>query len=139
MPLLQQVLEQYPNEVKVVTKHYPIRSHKFARAAAVAALAAKEQGKYWEYHKKIFENYQKLSDQKLLDFAKELGLDMGAFVASLKDPKHQRAIAKDVQDASMVGVTGTPTIFINGIRLRNRSIEGFKTIIDAELRKKKRS
>jgi len=137
VPLLQQVLEQYPNEVKVVAKNYPIRSHKFARAAAVAALAAGEQGKYWEYHEKIFADYRNLSDQKFLDFARELGLDMEAFVASLKDPKHQRAISKDVKDASMVGVTGTPTIFINGIRLRNRSLDGFKAIIDAELRKKR--
>ncbi len=137
MPLLQQVLEQYPNDVKVVAKNYPIRSHKFARAASVAALAAGEQGQYWEYHEKIFGDYRNLSDQKFLDFAKELGLNMGDFITSLKDPKHQKFIAKDLQEAALLGVTGTPTIFINGIRLRNRSIEGFKAIIDAELRKKK--
>jgi protein-disulfide isomerase len=131
------VLEQYPKDVKVVKKLFPLRMHKLAHPAAVAALAAGEQGKFWEYNDKIFENYNKLSDQKFLDFARELGLDMAAFEKSLKDPKHQSAIKKSMQDGSRAGVTGTPTIFVNGRRLNNRSLDGFKAVIDAELKKKK--
>ncbi len=136
MPLLQQVLEKYAGKVKIVSKNYPLRSHKLARAAATAVLAAGEQGKYWEYHKKLFENFNKLSEEKFLEFARELGLDMVAFKKSLSDPKHQKVISKDIKEASLAGVTGTPTIFINGKRLLKRSIEGFSAAIDMELKKK---
>jgi len=131
------VLKQYPKEVKLVKKNFPLRFHKQSRAAAVAALAAGDQGKFWEYNDKLFENFNRLSPQKFLDIARELGLDMDAFQKSLKNPKYQQEIVKDIQDGSRAGVTGTPTIFINGRRLRNRSIAGFKAMIDAELAKKK--
>jgi protein-disulfide isomerase len=106
-----------------------------ARPAAVAALAAGEQGKYWEFHKKLYENYNRLSDSMFLDLAKSLGLDEAAFSLSLKDPRHQQAIQKDMQDGQAAGVTGTPSVFINGRRLKTRSLAGFKAIIDAELAK----
>jgi len=137
LPLLRQVLGQYPKQVKLVSKIYPIPTHAFSRQAAVAALAANEQGKYWEYEEKIFNNYSALSDQKLLDMAGELGLNMDSFQKSLKDPKHKNAIDKDVSDAGRAGVRGTPTIFINGRILTNRSLEGFKAMIDEELKKKR--
>lgn len=136
-PLLQQVLEQYPKDVKVVQKNYPLPMHKFSRTAALAALAAGDQGKYWEYHEKLFENYNKLAATKFTEFAQELGLDMDAFKKSLTEPRHQQEIARDVRDARDAGVTGTPAIFINGRILKNRSIQGFKDIIDQELKKKK--
>jgi protein-disulfide isomerase len=131
------VLEHYPNDVKLVSKEFPLAMHKQAKAAAIAALAAGEQGKYWEYHDKLLDNYNKLSGAKFLEIAEELGLDMDAFKKSLTDSKHQRAIAKDMKDGSKAGVTGTPTIFVAGRRLQNRSLDGFKAIIDAELKKKK--
>lgn len=131
------MLEQYPKEVKLVSKHYPIPSHAFSRKATAAVLAAAEQGKYWEYQEKIFANMSALSDQKFIDMARELGLNMDAFQKSLKDPKHQSAIDKDVSDANLAGVRGTPTIFINGRLLTNRSLDGFKEIINEELKKKK--
>ncbi len=131
------MLEQYPKEVKLVSKNYPIPNHAFSRKATIAVLAAGEQGKYWEYHEKLFANMSVLSDQKLLDIARELGLNMDAFQKSLKDSKHQTAIDKDKSDANRAGVRGTPTIFINGRILTNRSLEGFKAMIDEELKKKK--
>jgi protein-disulfide isomerase len=60
VPLLEQVLEQYPNQVKLVYKNFPLRNHKFAKPAASAALAAGEQGKFWEFHDKLFQNYNQL-------------------------------------------------------------------------------
>lgn len=78
-----------------------------------------------------------LSDQKFIDMARELGLNMDAFQKSLKDPKHQSAIDKDISDANLAGVRGTPTIFINGRLLTNRSLDGFKEIVNEELKKKK--
>ncbi len=137
IPLLEQVLEHYPNEVKLVSKEFPLAMHKQAKAAAIAALAAGEQGKYWEYHNKLLDNYNKLSGEKYLEIAGELGLDMEAFKKSLTDPKLQKAIAKDMKDGSSAGVTGTPTIFVAGRRLQNRSLEGVKAIVEPELKKKK--
>jgi len=137
IPLLEQVLEHYPNEVKVVSKEFPLAMHKKAKGASIAALAAGEQGKYWEYHDKLLDNYNKLSGEKYLEIAEELGLDMEAFKKSLTDPKHQKAIAKDMKDGSSAGVTGTPTIFVAGRRLQNRTLEGVKAIVEPELKKKK--
>jgi predicted DsbA family dithiol-disulfide isomerase len=134
---LRQVLEKYPKEVKLVHKDFPMPIHKFARQAAVAALAAGEQKKYWEYHEKIMQNFAALGQEKLLEFAKELGLDMDAFKKSLTDPKHEKHIDKDAQDAVSAGVQGTPAIFVNGRVLTNRTLEGFKSIIDDELNRKK--
>lgn len=131
------MLEQYPKEVKLVKKPFPLAMHKMARPAAIAALAAGDQGKFWEYNDKIFENYKKLSDQNLLVFAQEIGLDVDAFKKSLADPKHAQAIGKSTRDGAQAGVTGTPTIFVNGRRLNNRSLDGFKALIDVELKKKK--
>lgn len=106
--------------------------------AAIAAQAAGEQGKYWEYHDKLLDNFSKLGGEKYLEIAKELGLDVDAFKKDLLDPKHQRTVEKDLMDGAKAGVTGTPSIFVAGRRLQNRSVEGFKAIIDAELKKKKK-
>ena len=132
------MLDKYPNDVKVVQKNFPLKFHKLAKPAAIAALAAGAQGKYWEYHDKVMENHSKLSDAKFLEFATELGLDVEAFKKSLTDPKHQQAVNKDLQDGSKAGVTGTPSIFVAGRRLNDRSLNGISAIIDSELKKKKK-
>ena len=109
--------------------------HSFARKAATAALSAERQGKFWEFHDKLFENMKSLSDQKFLDIAKELKLNIDTFSTDMNDPALQKMISKDIQNGTAAGVSGTPTIFINGKRLTNRSLEGFQQIIDAELKK----
>ena len=86
MPLLEQVLEKYPNEVKMVYKNFPLRNHRFARPAAIAALAAERQGKFWEFHDLLFENYNRLSAEKIQEIARELNLDMDKFEQDQKDP-----------------------------------------------------
>lgn len=135
MPVLEQVLEKYPNDVKVVFKNFPLRSHRFAMKAATAALAAGSEGKYWEFHDLLFKNYNKLNDQKIQEIALELGLDQAEFNEKMKDPRIRAAIRQDVQEGARAGVRGTPTIFINGKRLRDRSLRGFQAAIDKELQK----
>ena len=130
------MLDKYPKDVKLVTKHFPLQNHKFARQAAIAALAADKQGKYWEYHEKIFENLRALNDAKIQDIAKEVGLDMKQFNRDLKDPSIQTLINRDLNNGRQAGVRGTPTIFINGKLLRSRSLQGFQQMIEAALRKK---
>ena len=73
------MLEKYPKEVKLVYKNFPLVGHKFARKAATAALAAHEQGKFWEFHDNLFKNYRNLDDAKIQEIAEELGLDMERF------------------------------------------------------------
>jgi len=135
VPLLEQVLETYPDDVKIVFKNFPLRNHKFAMKASIAALAAESQGKFWEFHDLLFKNYNKLNDQKIREIALELGLDQTEFKKKMKDPKITAMIRQDVRDGAQAGVRGTPTIFINGRRLNDRSLKGFKAAIDKELQK----
>ncbi len=131
------MLEKYPNDVKLVVKHFPLPSHKFARPAAIAALAAHKQGKFWEFHVKLLENYRSLNDKKIEEIAIELKLDMEKFTADQKSPDISALIARDIQNGKAIGVRGTPTIFLNGKRVKNRSMQGFQQMIEAELSKAK--
>ena len=137
MPLLDQVIEKYPQDVKVVFKNYPIKSHKNARPAAEAALAAGEQGKFWEMHDLLFENYNKLNAGIIEELAMELELDMEKFQKDMKSNKVKKRLDLDMRDAKRANVTGTPTVFINGRRLKRRSLDGFTKLIDEELQKQK--
>lgn len=136
-PTLQQVLEKYPKEVKLVMKHLPLTIHAFAKKASVAALAAGKQGKFWEYHDKLFANQNSLNDSKVQEIAKELGLNLEQFNQDLKDPKLESLIERDMNDAQQVDVRGIPTIFVNGKVLSNRTLQGFQQVIESELKKKR--
>ncbi len=131
------MLKKSPNDVKLVVKHFPLPSHKFARPAAIAALAAHKQGKFWEFHVKLLENYRSLNDKKIEEIAIELKLDMEKFTADQKSPDISALIARDIQNGKAIGVRGTPTIFLNGKRVKNRSMQGFQQMIEAELSKAK--
>jgi protein-disulfide isomerase len=135
VPVLDQVLEKNPNNVKIVFKNFPIRSHKFAMPAAIAALAAGEQGKFWEFHDLLFENYNKINDQKIQEIAQTVGLNMEAYRKKKQDPAIKQRVNQDILDGRQAGVRGTPTIFINGIRFRDRSLKGSQTAIEKQLQK----
>ena len=132
------MLEHYPAEVKLVHKDAPIPDHSLSRPAAIAALAAGEQKKYWEYHDTIMQNMSALGPESFLEFAKELGLDMDAFQKGLVDPKHEKHLEKDTQDAINADVQGRPTIFVNGRVFNTHTLDAFKGRIDEELKKKKK-
>jgi protein-disulfide isomerase len=132
------VLEKYPKEVKLVIKQFPLTSiHDFARKAAIAALAASKQGKFWEMHSKLFANQDKLSDAKVEEIARELGLDMKQFNEDLKDPAIAAQIDGDIKHANQANVPGTPAIYVNGKLLNQRNLPGFQQAVDAELKKVK--
>lgn len=135
MPLLEQVLEKYPQDVKVVFKNFPLQNHKFAMKAAIAALAAESQGKFWEFHDLLFENYNRINDQKIQDIALAVGLNQEEYEKMKKDPALQGKVKQDLSDGRRAGVRGTPTVFINGRRLRDRSLKGFQEVIDKQLEK----
>ena len=133
MPLLEQVLEQNPDTVKMVFKNMPLRFHQFAEPSARAALAAFKQGKFWQFHDELFKSEQ-LSNEVINSIAVDLGLDMAQFNKDINSAEITKMIEKDLMDAQKVGVTGTPTIFINGKKLKNRSLQGFQMMIDQELK-----
>ena len=138
MPVFEQVLEKYPQDVKVVFKNFPLRNHKFAMKAAIAALAAESQGKFWEFHDLLFENYNKLNDAKFEEIAKSLGMNMKQFKEDMKNPALTAKVQRDLKDGIEAGVRGTPAIYVNGRIPQQRSLSGFKQVIDAELAKKKK-
>lgn len=137
-PLLDQVLQEYPTEVKVVFKNFPLQSHKFALPAAIAALAAHRQGKFWEMHDKIFANSSSLGPEKFTEFAKAIGLNMEKFDKDMSDPTLQMQVKADLDNGIKADVRGTPTLFVNGRRVNERSVNGIKALIDAELKKAKK-
>jgi protein-disulfide isomerase len=135
VPTLNQVLAAYPKQVKVVFKHFPLSMHKFAQKAAVASIAARNQGKFWPLHDQLFANYNKLNDAKIRQLAEAVGLDMARFDQDMANPALLREVNNDMQLGVKAGVRGTPAAYINGRQLKDRSLKGFKQMIDAELRK----
>ena len=132
-PVLYQVLEKYPNDVKLVHKLCPY--HDFSREAVEAAYAAWDQGKFWEYHDLLFYNQLVLNKPKVTAIAEELHLDLKRFNKKMKDPAIQKLIERDMADVSRLGILGTPTVYINGKVLKDRSLQGFQTAIEGELNK----
>lgn len=132
------MLEQYPNDVKLVFKNFPLtRIHKFAMDAAVASMAANQQGKFWEFHAGLFKNYNNLNAEKIDELAQAAGLEMEQFKQDRQNPALAAMVQRDLKDGVEAGVRGTPSIFVNGRLLQQRSLPGFKQIIDEELAKKK--
>ncbi|RMD97562.1 MAG: thioredoxin, partial [Deltaproteobacteria bacterium] len=117
-PTVEKILETYPNDVRFVFKQNPLSFHKKAPLAAEAALAAADQGKYWEMHKKLLENSRHLDRSDLERYAEEIGLDMDAFRKALDTNAHKAMIEADQKQARKLGATGTPAFFINGKFLR---------------------
>ncbi len=137
--LLQEVLANNPATVKIVFKHFPLRGHEFAIPAAVGAIAAQEQGKFWQFHDKLFENVRSLNQEKIDEIAKEIGLDMERYAKDIADQTLQQRGMMDSRDGMLAGVNSTPTLFINGRRLKERSLETIQKIIDEELAKIKKN
>ncbi len=129
------VASQYPTDVKVVFKQFPLDFHSNAYAAAEASLAANAQGKFWALHDKMFANYRQLTRENIMRWAEESGLDMGAFKADLTSGKYRPQIDREVKEGASAGVMGTPTFFINGKRYNGPfELDVLKPILDAELK-----
>ncbi len=112
--------------------------HNYAKKAAVAALAAGKQGKFWNMHEKLFANQRDLSDSKVEMIAQEIGLNLEQFNKDLKDPAIASLIDRDINNGRQVNVQGTPTIFVNGkLFVNQRSLQGFQQVIDAKLKGEK--
>ena len=131
------MLEAYPKQVRLVFKQYPLPYHIHARPAALAALAARKQKKFWEMHDTIFETRGALADPQgkplFSEFARRIGLNVEQFETAMKDPALQEIIAKDMRDGAQAELRGTPTLYINGRKVRDLTLEGIRKMIDGEL------
>jgi len=138
LPAKKQIMDAYKGKVKFVFKHTPLPFHKDAQLASEAALAAGEQGKFWEMHDKLFANQKDLSRPSLEKFAGELGLNMDKFKKALDSGVYKPVVEEDKALGMKVGARGTPTLFINGRKIVGaQPFENFKKMIDEELAKKK--
>jgi len=126
--VLKQVLPRYAGQVRVVFRHFPLDSscnaslendfHRNACAAAVAAECAAEQGKFWEYHDRLFENQTELGPESLLRYAHATGLDVDAFAKCLASVRPRQKVEQDIREAVRLGIKSTPTFFFNGRAIR---------------------
>ena len=137
-PKLEQLLKKYPESVRIVFKNYPLKNHEFAAKAAIAALSAGRQGKFWEFHDELFKNYRQLSDKKLNEIAIKLDLNETQFQEDRKDPELVAKVQADYQEGRKIGVIGIPTVFVNGKRIRNRDLHTLGSIIEKEIKKTKK-
>ncbi len=120
--------------MRFVWKHLPLAIHKDAPAAHLASVAAQKQGKFWEFHDKLFANQRQLKLENLKQYAQELGLDMERFDRDMLDLKNKTSIDADMAEASAMGLTGTPGFFVNGRYLRGaKPFADFAKLINAEL------
>ncbi len=133
-PTLKKIQEDYGDKVKVAFKHLPLAFHAKAPAAHKAAVAADQQGKFWEMHDKIFGNQGEMSPAKYVEWAGEIGLDVEKFKKDVASDAVTKQVDADKLEAAKLGVTGTPAFFINGRYLSGaQPFEAFKVIIDKEL------
>ena len=128
-------MDVYKGKVRLVIKNYPYRYRDYSRIAAEASLAAREQGKYWEMHDLLIKHSPKLERASLIGYAKELGLDVPKFTASIDGQKYKAEIDRDLKLAVDMDLYNTPTFYINGRQVvGERPFEYLKKIIDEELK-----
>lgn len=134
-PTLNEVLKRYEGKIRIVHKDLPLEAiHPQAQLAAEGARCAGDQGKFWEYHDALYANAPKLAQGDLKTYAKQLGLDSGKFDQCLTGGRHKAAVRKDLEEGAKLGLTGTPTFFINGREISGAlPVESFAAIIDEEL------
>ncbi len=129
-------MKEYAGKVRVAWRNLPLPFHDKAKPAAIAAMAANEQGKFWQMHDILFKNQQALGPEDLQKYAQEIGLNMAKFKAALEDKKIVAAIEADSAMGGKIGARGTPAFFINGTFLSGaRPFDQFKARIDEELKK----
>ncbi|MCA2959638.1 MAG: thioredoxin domain-containing protein [Silvanigrellales bacterium] len=135
IPSLKEILKKYDGKVKWVYRDFPLREiHPEAAPAAIAARCAGQQGKFWEAHGKLFDNYATLSNDLYVAMGKEFGLDVAKYESCRNDPATAAAVMTDQMDGNKYGVQGTPTYFVNGRKAPGDARE-MTRIIEEELAK----
>ncbi len=135
LPGIKELAAKYPQKLRVVFKHYPLGFHESARPLAIASMAAQEQGRFWEFHDVVFSNNSKLeaTDDAIAGYAKAAGLDVERFNRDRKEKAeaYEKRVEKEIAQGNSVDVRGTPTLYINGKKVENRSLEGMSQMVEA--------
>lgn len=141
-PLVKQLEQEFPNDLKVVRRYYPLPGHKNGLTAALAVEAAARQGKYDEMHDLLFTEQKNWGEkpaptpQVFEGYAQKLGLDLATFKQDVASQSVKDRVQRDVESGTKLGNTGTPSFYLNGQKIQNpRSLEDFKTLIQAEILK----
>jgi len=130
-PVLERLVKEYGDKVRLVTRDFPLNQHAEAFKAAEAAEAAREQGRYWEYAQLLMRNQSALSEDKLKAYATELALDRPRFDAALNSGKFAEMVQRDIEEGLKLGINATPTVFINGRRVSAKSYDELKANVEA--------
>jgi protein-disulfide isomerase len=134
-PLVQDLKQEFGDRITFVHRYFPLPGHRNSGTAALAVEAAAQQGRYEQMYAKMFETQpqwgEKQDSQAALfrTFAQELGLDLNAYDAAVADEKTKDRVRKDVADGRALGVTGTPTFFLNGQKLTLNTEEQFRQLL----------
>jgi len=116
-PEIKIIQEKMGNQLKFVFRNFPLTNmHEYALHAAIASEVAGDMGQFWEMHDMLFENQQNLDDTHLIDYAKELGLDIKKFEAKFPEPKYREKVEQDLESGLRSGVNGTPSFYVNGTK-----------------------
>jgi protein-disulfide isomerase len=136
-PILAEVLERYPTQVRLVQRHFPLDSiHPFARPAAEAAMCADEQGRFWDFHDAIFARAGKFNQDTFTEIGTELGLDGPALATCISERRYKDFVEADFEEGQAAGVTGTPAFYVNGIALKGaRDADDLSRYVDTELKR----
>jgi protein-disulfide isomerase len=135
VPTIKKILASYPDKVKVVFRDYPGPNHPHAQQAAEAAQCAGDQGKFWEYHDRLFDRQAPGTGWNFIELAKEIGLSQEPFATCLNTGRYREEVTKDLHDGFKLGVTSTPTFFINGRPLVGaKPFAEFQAVIDRLLK-----
>lgn len=135
-PVLTKIMAEYGDKIRFVVRDFPlVNIHQNAYRAALAANAAFAQGKFFEYIELLYQNQNALDAASLKKYAKDLGLNQKQFDLDLESEKLAADVRRDMADGAAYGISGTPTIFINGVKVRTLSAEDFRRSIDRALRK----
>jgi len=130
-PIVEEILKSYGPRVHFVMRNFPLTTlHPNAYNAALAAQAAKSQGKFWEYIDLLFKNQGTLDGDSLKKYASQVGLDRKQFDADFDAAKYDPVVRRDIEDGEEYGVEATPTFFINGVVLTEYSAEGLRAAIE---------
>ena len=133
-PTLKQLVTEYDGKVRLVIKNVPYQERKYAIDAALASLAAQEQGKYWEMHERLIDRSPEFARESLVAYARDLGLDVKQFTRSMDSAANGKSLERDLKLGDTLRVYETPTFFINGIPMTGGgSLDDFAKLIDEEL------
>jgi protein-disulfide isomerase len=134
LPVLRQLRDLYKDRVRFIYRDFPLASHPQARPAAEAAQCAHEQGQFWAYHDALFAQAPNLKTSDYVTLAERVGLNQAEFASCLAGARPKAAVARDLADAQALGLSGTPTFFVNGSYLSGfQTLEAFRQHIDREL------